>query len=98
MLIELDDAITLGIVDCIGKYARPAWPFGRSTQIFGEIVAVENIVAEHQRAATGADEILSDQEGLGDSFGLGLGRVFKVNSKAAAIAQQVLKSRQVIGS
>ena len=92
--IELDHAVALGIVDRVGKDARPARCCAASLQTLDEIVSVENVVAETPaRSRTGADEFVANQKCLRDAFGLRLHRVLKMDAEADAITEQVARNR-----
>jgi hypothetical protein len=41
-------------------------------ELEAESLAVEDVVAQHQRAALAADEVRADREGLGEALRLGL--------------------------
>src|SRR6266436_3111488 len=61
MRIELDDAVALGVIDRVRKNAGSIGLERGCAQFLDEVVSVENIVAEHQRATAGANELLADQ-------------------------------------
>ena len=64
MLVEFDNTIALGIRDRIGENSSTfRFVVGLAEQA-GEIMTVENIVAEHQRRRRFAEEVLADQERL----------------------------------
>src|SRR5205814_941264 len=70
--IECNDAIALGILDRIGKYSRAALPLRRLLEEIHESVAVEQVVAQHQRHGIAADEFSPDDERLSDAIGFEL--------------------------
>ena len=55
--IELDDAVTFGIVDPVGEHRRAAPWRWRLAQQRAQAVAVEDIVAENQRRRVAGKEI-----------------------------------------
>src|SRR5207253_6398982 len=61
-------------------------------------MAVENVVAEHQRATGGTDEFSAYQESLRDSFRTGLDSVSEVKPQSCAIAEQQLESGEIFWS
>ena len=67
-----------------------------SSQQLHEVVAVEDVVAQHQRARRIADELVADDEGLRQAIGAGLHRVLQVDAPLAAVAQQLLEARRVL--
>src|SRR6266478_9821086 len=64
--IELNDAVALGVMNGVGKNASPFGLERRCAQFLDQVVSVENVIAEHERATAGADEILADQKCLGN--------------------------------
>ena len=67
VLVELDHAIPFRIVDIIAEHARALAGLGlrdRATQSRAQTVAVEDVVAQHQRARLARDELLTQQERL----------------------------------
>jgi len=66
--IELDHAVALRILHPVGEYRR-ARGFLRCLPESGlQVVAVENVVPEHQCAGLGADELLADEECLANAL------------------------------
>ena len=59
-------------------------------------MAVENIVAEHQRHAIRADKVGADDEGIRQASRLILRRIGKAESEIGAIAQQPLEQRLIL--
>src|SRR5260370_10043920 len=86
--IELDDAITLGVIDGVRKNAGALGLERGGAQFLDEVVSVENVVAEHKRATARGDKFLADQKYLGDAFGLLLQRILETESVAGAIAEK----------
>ena len=66
-LVELDDAVALGVADVVGKDRRAVRLRGRALHHDGEVGAVEDVVAEHERTALACEELLADQECLCES-------------------------------
>ena len=60
-----------------------------------QAVAVEDVVAQHERAGLAADELLADGEGLRQAVRRGLLGVGEVHAEARAVAQQALEVGQV---
>ena len=58
---------------------------------------IEDVVAEHKRATSSAYEILADQKRLRNALRLGLLCILEMDAIARAIAEQLLKARQVVG-
>ncbi len=94
--VEFDHAIALGVVHMIGKHAGALGARIGIAQLLGQVMAVEDVVAQHQRARAVVDEVLADDEGLGQAVRTGLDRVLDVHAPLAAVAQQVGKARRVL--
>src|SRR5260370_9242178 len=60
--IELDDAVTLGVIDGISKNAGAFGLERGGAQFLDEVVSVENVVAEHERAPPGPDNARADHK------------------------------------
>jgi len=57
---------------------------------------VKDVIAQHQSAGGGADELFSNQESLGQAVRAGLNGVVQIYAPLAAVAQQLLKARRVL--
>src|SRR5260370_7932804 len=68
--IELDDAITLGVIDGVRKNAAALGLERGGAQFLDEVVSVENVVAEHKPATAQADNFLPNHKVLADASGL----------------------------
>jgi hypothetical protein len=60
-------------------------------------VAVEDVVAQHQRRRGLTHEVAADDEGLREAVGPRLLGVAELHAPLLAIAQQLAKPRQVLG-
>ena len=99
LFIELGHAVTLGVGDPIAKHSGFVFFFGSTYCILkhlGETIAVEDVVAQNETSAVVADELLTDDEGLGQTIGGGLFGVFEMDTIIGAVAQKTLEARQVI--
>lgn len=95
--VELHDAEALGVVHVVAE-DRGAARLGvldGARQVARQAVAVEDVVAEHQRARLAVDEVLSDGEGLGQAVRRGLLGVGEVHAVARAVPEQALEVGQV---
>ena len=95
--IELHDAEALGVVDVVAE-DRGAARLGvldGARQVARQAVAVEDVVAEHERARLAGDEVLADGEGLGQAVGARLLGVGQVHAVARAVPEQALEVGQV---
>lgn len=97
LAVELHDAEALGVVHVVAE-DRGAARLGvldGARQVAGQAVAVEDVVAEHQRARLAGDEVLADGEGLRQAVRRGLLRVGEVHAVARAVPEQALEVGQV---
>ena len=97
LAVELHDAEALGVVHVVAE-DRGAARLGvlhGARQVARKAVAVEDVVAEHERARLAGDELLADGEGLRQAVGAGLLGVGEVHAVARAVAQQALEVGQV---
>ena len=95
VLIEFDHAVSLRIVDVVAEHCGTMFHRGGLAQCPAQTVAVEDVVAEHQRARLAGDELLADGEGLGQAVGARLLGVGEVDAVARAVTEQALEVGQV---
>ena len=95
--IELHDAEALGVVHVVAedRGAARLRVLDGLLQVAAEAVAVEDVVAEHQRARLAGDEVLADGEGLRQAVRRGLLHVGEVHAVARAVPEQALEVGQV---
>lgn len=67
----------------------------RATEVAAEAVPEEDVVPEHERAGLARDEVLADEEGLGEAVRRGLLGVGERDAEVGAVAQQALEVGQV---
>ena len=97
LAVELHDAEALGVVHVVAE-DRGAARLGvldGARQVARQAVAVEDVVAEHQRARLAGDEVLADGERLRQAVGAGLLGVGEVDAVARAVPEQALEVGQV---
>ena len=95
--IELHHSIALRVLDMVGEDRRPLrLGIGRA-QEGDEVVTVEQVVAQHQGTGRAADEALTDQERLRQPVRAGLHGVLDLHAPLAAVTEQLLESRRVLG-
>ena len=97
LAVELHDAEALGVVHVVAE-DRGAARLGvlhGARQVARQAVAVEDVVAEHQRARLAIDELLADGEGLRQAVGARLLGVGQVHAVARAVPEQALEVGQV---
>ena len=95
--VELHDAEALGVVHVVAE-DRGAARLGvlhGARQVARKAVAVEDVVAQHERARLTGDEILADREGLRQAVGAGLLGVGEVHAVARAVPEQALEVGEV---
>ena len=95
--VELDDAEALGVVHVVAE-DRGAARLGvlhGARQVAGQAVAVEDVVAQDERARLAGDELLADGERLGQAVRRGLLGVGEVHAVARAVPEQALEVGQV---
>lgn len=95
--VELHDAEALGVVDVVAE-DRGAARLGvldGARQVARQAVAVEDVVAEHERARLAVDELLADGEGLRQAVRARLLGVGEVNAVARAVPEQALEVGEV---
>lgn len=97
LAVELHDAEALGVVHVVAE-DRGAARLGvldGARQVARKAVAVEDVVAEHQRARLTGDELLADGECLCEAVRAGLLGVGEVHAVARAVAEQELEVGEV---
>ena len=95
--VELHHAEALGVVHVVAE-DRGAARLGvldGARQVARQAVAVEDVVAQHERAGLAADELLADGEGLRKAVRRGLLGVGQVHAVARAVPKQALEVGQV---
>ena len=97
LAVELHDAEALGIVDVVAEDRGPTGlcVLDGARQVARKTVAVEDVVAEHERARLAGDEVLADGECLGQAVGARLLGVGQVDAVARAVPEQALEVGQV---
>ena len=97
LAVELDDAEALGVVDVVAEDRGPPRlsVMDGARQMTAEAVAVEDVVAQHQRARLAVDELLADSECLRQAVGARLLGVGQVHAVARAVPEQALEVGQV---
>ena len=95
--IELHDAEALRVVHMVAEDRGTArlGVLDGARQVARQAVAVEDVVAQHERARLAGDEVLADGEGLGQAVGAGLLGVGEVHAVAGAVPEQALEVGQV---
>lgn len=97
LAVELHDAEALGVVHVVAEDRCPTGlcVLDGTRQVARQAVAVEDVVAEHQRARLSADEVLADGERLGQAVRRGLLGIGEVHAVARAVPEQALEVGEV---
>ena len=95
--VKLHDAEALGVVHVVAedRGAARLRVLDGLLQVAAEAVAVEDVVAQHERARLTGDELLADGEGLGQAVRAGLLGVGEVHAVARAVPEQALEVGEV---
>lgn len=97
LAVELHDAEALGVVHVVAEDRRPPrlCVLDGARQMARQAVAVEDVVAEHERARLAVDEVLANGEGLSEAVGTRLLCVGEVHAVARSVPEQALEVGQV---
>src|SRR5690625_783962 len=95
--VELDDAVAFRVPDVVAEHGGALALLVDALQYAGQAAAVEDVVAQYQRNRPAVDELLGDQQRLGDPGGLRLLGVTQFHAPLAAVAEQLLERRGVAG-
>ena len=74
LLIKRHHAIALRVVHMVGKNTGTGGAGAGVSQLLGQVMAVKNIVAQHQRTGLVGDEIAANDKGLRQPIGRRLSR------------------------
>ena len=98
--IELHDAEALGVVHVVAedRGAARLRVLDSLLQVARQSVAVEDVVAQDERAGLAGAELLVNDEGLRETVRRGLDGVGKIDSIARAVPEQALKVGKVLRS
>ena len=80
----------------VGKHGGAAGFLISAGQQVRKVVAIKDVVAQHQRAGRVAQERFPDQESLRQAIGRRLNGVLQVEPPLCAVAQQLLETRRVL--
>ena len=95
VLVEFNDAVLSRIFHVIAEDRRALLPLRRRPKHPGEALAVEDIVAQHQRDPVVSDEIGAENEGFRQSVGLRLDLVCEMHAELASISEEFLEGRKI---
>src|SRR5215468_783600 len=92
---EFDHAISFGVADLIGEDRGAGSGRCCLSKHGRKRVAVEDIIPEDQGDMVAGNELVPDDEGLGESIGSALCRVFDRQAPLAAVSQQTREAREL---
>src|SRR5262249_37190770 len=82
----------------MSKNRGASFGMSSSRQQHAQSRAVENVVSQDKRDAVVGDEFSTDDESLGQPFGLGLHGILNFQADRSAVAQQPLEAADVVRS
>ena len=94
---DLADAVALGVLHRVAEQDAAVELAHGLLEAAREALAVEDVVAEHQRHVVVADEVRADDEGLGQPVRARLLGVGEREAELVAVAEQLAEVRQVGG-
>ena len=97
LAVELHDAEALGVVHIVAEHGGAILLRHGLPQMGRQPGTVEDIIPQNHGAAVVADKFLAQDERLCQTVRRGLHLVGKADTKLAAVAQQPLKVRQILG-
>ena len=97
VLVEADDAISLGVIDQIAENGRSGGLSGGMLQLLCQALGKEDVVAENQADGLFADEICTDDESLGKTIRAGLNFVVEADAPLGTVFEQIFEGGLVFG-
>ena len=94
--VELEHAVGPRLLHVVAEDGGARRPARGALKRLAQVVAVEDVVAQHQAAVVRADEVAADEERLRDPVGRGLGGVGQREPPLLAAAEQPLERREVL--
>jgi hypothetical protein len=95
--IELDHAVSRRILYVVAEDGGALAARGGLLEHLAQVLAVEDVVAQHQTARRAGQKIPAEQERLRQPIGRRLGHVAERQAPLAPVTQQPLERRQVLG-
>ena len=99
VVVKFHDTKTLRIIYIVAEYGG-AFPFFcilyRRFQTLFQTVAGKDIVAQHHGHTVISDELLANDEGLGQSVGAWLYCIGKIHAKLMAVPQKFLEPGRIL--
>ena len=94
---EVHHPIALRVAHRIGIHGGTLAAAIAHRQLGHQVVAMEEVVTQHQRRRGSRQKVGANQKGLGQAIRAGLHRIVDLHAPAAAIAEQALKGGLVHG-
>jgi len=79
-VVEVDDAVAFRVAHLVREHGGALGAAVGVLHQVGEVVAVEDVVAQHEGAGVLGDEVLTDQEGLREAVWFGLHGVLQADA------------------
>src|SRR5262249_60891580 len=95
--VEINHGMPVWLVDGVGKDCGPRLPGSGLLKALGEIVAIEDVVAQHQGAGGPGKKVLTDEKCLRQTIRRRLHCVAQINSPLMTVAEQLLVTRRIRG-
>lgn len=80
----------------VSKHTGPFGTIVGTFQLFDQIMAIEDVVTQHQGAGALAHKFLADDESLGQAIRAGLNGILNIHAPLAAVTEQVSKMWRVM--
>ncbi len=93
--VERHHAVTFRILHVVSEHGATLLLTIRIAKQRGEIVTVEDVIAEHKRAGGVADKVFTDDESLREPIRTLLDGILQINAPLRSVAQQLLETRQI---
>lgn len=94
LAVEFDDTVGAGIADFVGKEDSAIGIVAASEEA-AEPSAVEDVIAEDESGRIALEEVLGEEEGVGDTEGFGLWKVFEMAAEGFAVAEELLEAGEI---
>src|SRR5690606_23038814 len=95
-LVELGHAVGLGVLHPVPEDRRATLSRRRALEELGQVLAVEDVVAEDERRGRPAQEVLADDERLREPVGAGLYGVVDLDPPLAPVEEETLEELALV--
>ena len=97
LAVEGDDAVAVGVGDLVAEDRAALGPLAGALQEHRQVVAEEDVVAEHHGRGGAVEEVLGEDVGLREPLGLRLRDVLEAHPPLAAVPEQPPELVLVLG-